>query len=49
MHLEVESLQGARVMLTERSKTHCLDQGTFMLVLQDWKNCALHSGMTMIK
>ena len=37
MHAEVESSQGAR-HVDRRSKMHCLEQGTFMLVLQDvWK------------
>ena len=47
LQVEVAPPQGAKIMLTERPKMHYLDQGTFMLVLQDvWKNCALQSGMT---
>ena len=47
MQVEVQSSQGAKVQLTERSKMHYLDQGTSTRVLQDvWQNCSLVSGMS---
>ena len=45
--VEVQSPQGAKVQLTERSKMHYLDQGAFTQVLQDvWQNCSLMRGMS---